>query len=921
MIFSLSWISQTNLKIMKNSKILLALFLLYSIFSLAQVTNEGNPRSWSYSADDLELVESKTLPIFDLKSVQEEDKVNDLSFDSPWRFGYMHSVDYGFEDGQWDILENGDRIWRILISSPSALSLNFVFDNLFIPKGASLYLYNDDKSDLLGAYTSDQNQEGGILGTWLVEGDYVWIEYYEPQNVIGQGTLHIAKATHGYRNADTFNQAKGLNDSGDCNLDVDCSIGDDWEELKEHNKRSVGILLSGGSGFCTGALINNTQNDGTPYFLTADHCYSNPASWAFRFGWISPNPVCATTENSSNGPTNMTISGATLRARDAGSDFALVEINSDIPEDWDRVFAGWDKSDNFPEFQVGIHHPSGDVMKVCRDDDPATKEVNAGAQTWEIVGGLPGGWEIGVTEPGSSGSPLFDQEGRIIGQLYGGGAACAGTNDNDAYDYYGRVGVSWEGAGTSSTRLRDWLDPQGTGNDTMDPYPTLTSFPYDSGVSSIDSPINGILTSNEVIIVTITNYGENSISNFDVSYQIDGGAVITETFTATILTGESSQFSFTTTADMATVGQTYQIYSFTELSADEDSENDGVYSDVTHLNPNDLGISEITSPTSGTNLLANESITAIITNYGSSSQSDFEVSYEINGETVTETVPGPLEGNTSMTYTFTQTVDLSAFGVYEIVVFVYEDNDADTSNNSLVIVVNNSNCSPTADTSYGDGFQLFEVGGISNTSAGEGYADFTNLSTDLEQGSSHNLTVTTGYGNQYIRVWIDFNDDYIFSLDELVVDNYVIASGGAAGTYTETMDLVVPANATLGQHIMRAKSNWNGPVPDDACEETTYGETEDYMANIVESLSINSIQIENISIYPNPVNNILNINIGSNSDLNYSIFNITGQTIIKGIFDNSINGIDFSTLSEGIYFLKVFDTQLNKQNTYKLIKK
>ena len=158
---------------MKNSKILLALFLLYSIFSLAQVTNEGNPRSWSYSADDLELVESKTLPIFDLKSVQEEDKVNDLSFDSPWRFGYMHSVDYGFEDGQWDILENGDRIWRILISSPSALSLNFVFDNLFIPKGASLYLYNDDKSDLLGAYTSDQNQEGGILGTWLVEGDYM----------------------------------------------------------------------------------------------------------------------------------------------------------------------------------------------------------------------------------------------------------------------------------------------------------------------------------------------------------------------------------------------------------------------------------------------------------------------------------------------------------------------------------------------------------------------------------------------------------------------------------------------------------------------------------------------------------------------------------------------------------------------------
>ena len=909
---------------MKKIKIVLSILLLFSAFSFSQVTNEGYPMSWSYSSYELSSVEANVLPSFDLQSIKEEDKMNDYLFDKPWRFGYMHSVDYGLEDGQWDVLDNGDRIWRILITSPEALSLNFIFDNLFIPKGGSLYIYNDDQSDLLGAYTSDQNQESGVLGTWLVEGDSVWIEYYEPQNVTGQGTLHIAKATHGYRNADTFNQTKGLNDSGNCNLDVDCSIGEDWEELKEHNKRSAGILLSGGSGFCSGALINNTENDGTPYFLTANHCYSNPASWAFRFGWISPNTVCATTANSSNGPTNMTISGATLRARDAGSDFALVEINSDIPEEWDRVFAGWDKSDNFPEFQIGIHHPSGDVMKVCRDDNPATKEVNGGAQTWEIVGGgLFGGWEIGVTEPGSSGSPLFDQEGRIIGQLFGGGAACAGTNDNGAFDYYGRVGVSWEGAGTSSTRLRDWLDPQDSGNDTMDPYPSLTVYPYDSGVSSIDSPVNGILTSSEIITVTITNYGENSISNFDVSYQVDGGSIVTENFSGTILTGESAQYSFSSTADMSSVGTTYQIYSYTELSGDEDSENDGVYLDVTHLNPNDLGISEITSPSSGTNLSVNESVTIVITNYGSSSQSNFEVSYEINGVIVIETVSGPLQGNASVSYTFNESADFSAFGMYDFVATVYLDNDADDSNNSVSSNITNANCTPVGDLSYGDGFQLFQLGDINNNTGegGVGYENFTNLSTDLEQGASHQLTVTTGYGNQYIRVWIDFNDDYIFSLDELVVDNFVIASGAAAGTYTETMDLVVPANAALGSHIMRAKSNWNAPVPDDACEETQYGETEDYMANIVESLGMDNIQIENISIYPNPIINMLNVNIGANSDLNYSIFNITGQIILKGKFMSSNNRVNFSELSKGIYFLQVLNTQLNKQNTYKLIKK
>ena len=909
---------------MKNINRIFILLFLQSTFIVSQVTNEGLPKSWSLSSDELSSVEANILPSFDLKAIKDEDKTNDYLFDKPWRFGYMHSVDYGFQDGIWDVLDNGDRIWRILISSEGALSLNFIFDNLFIPKGGSLYLYNDDQSDLLGAYTRDQNQESGVLGTWLVEGDSVWIEYYEPQNVTGQGTLHIAKATHGYRNADSFNQAKGLNDSGNCNLDVDCTIGEDWEELKEHNKRSVGILLSGGSGFCTGALINNTQNDGTPYFLTADHCYSNPASWAFRFGWISPNTVCATTANSSNGPTNMTISGASLRARDSGSDFALVEINSSIPEDWDRVFAGWDKSDNYPEFQIGIHHPSGDVMKVCRDDNPATKEVNGGAQTWEIVGGgVFAGWEIGVTEPGSSGSPLFDQEGRIIGQLYGGGAACSGTNDNNQFDYYGRVGVSWEGSGTSSTRLRDWLDPQDSGNDTMDPYPSLTVYPYDSGVSSIDSPLNGALTSSEVITVTITNYGENPISNFDISYKIDGGSIVTENFSGTILTTETAQYTFNATADLSVIGTTYSIEAYTSLTDDGDIENDSLIVEVTNLNPNDLGISEIISPISGTNLSANESVIVVIANYGSSLQSNFEVSYEINGIIVTETVSVPLQGNTSINYTFNQSADFSAFGMYEFVATVYLDNDADDSNNSASSNITNANCTPFGDLSYGDGFQLFQLGDINNNTGegGVGYENFTNLSTDLEQGASYQLTVTTGYGNQFVRVWIDFNDDYIFSLDELVVDNYVIAVGSASGTYTENMDLVVPANATLGQHIMRAKTNWNAIVPDDACQETTYGETEDYMVNILENLSMNNIQIENISIYPNPIDNMLNINIGSNSNLNYSIFNIAGQIIFKGEFATSNNRVNFLELSKGIYFLKVLDNQLNKQNTYKLIKK
>ena len=224
---------------MKNCIFTLILIFSFS-FTFSQVTNEGEPKSWTLNYNYT--LQEKVLPSFDLNQVKSEDQINDSKPRTPWRFGYSHSVDYGFDDGQWTELENGDRIWRILISSPGALSLNFIFDDFYMPQGASMYLYNNDQSDLIGAYTSDQNQESGMLGTWLVKGEKVWIEYYEPLNVKDQGRIHIAKATHGYRDANGYNDLsqKDLNDSDDCNMDVNCPIGEDWELQKNHNKRSVG---------------------------------------------------------------------------------------------------------------------------------------------------------------------------------------------------------------------------------------------------------------------------------------------------------------------------------------------------------------------------------------------------------------------------------------------------------------------------------------------------------------------------------------------------------------------------------------------------------------------------------------------------------------------------------------------------------
>jgi len=490
------------------------------------------------------------------------------------------------------------------------------------------------------------------------------------------------------------------------------------------------------------------------------------------------------------------------------------------------------------------------------------------------------------------------------------------TNPNTRYADYSQISVDPSNDKTFWF-ISEYFKPGR--RDLVGAFQIAADYANDIGVISVDSPLSGLLTNEESVTVSIFNYGENAASNFDVSYQLDSGTIITETYSGTVESTETVQHTFSTTVDLSTVGQTYVIYSYTSLSGDEDSSNDGTIQDIQHLNPNDLGITEISSPISGTNLSTTELVTIEITNFGGAEQSNFEVSYELNGEQVTETVDGPLAGNSSMDYIFTQTIDLSAFGTYEIIASVNLENDSDSSNDVFTTNINNANCSPTADTSYGDGFQLFQIGDINNNTGegGPGYEDFTNLSTNIEQGSSNDLTVTTGYGNQYIRVWIDYNDDFVFSLDELVVDNYVIAPGAAAGSYTETMQLVVPDDATLGEHIMRAKSNWNAPVPDDACEETQYGETEDYRVNIVESLGIDDSVLGSSEFrIISQDNNQFNISLSTlyNKNISFSVYNVSGQVIVfNNISKNSdkyLYDLDMSYAAAGVYLVKMGNSSI-----------
>ncbi|WP_417354280.1 T9SS type A sorting domain-containing protein [Flavobacterium sp.] len=524
---------------MRKIKLLL-LSLVFMTSAYGQVSNDGKPTSWRLT--ELPDVAPVQMPSFNLDSIQAEDKVRDAQQNKPWRFGYEFLVDNNLENsGSWQTLENGDRIWRIRYTSNGAKTMNFVFSDYFIPKGAKVYLYNNDRTDLLGAYDEKQNNERRILGTWLVKGEDIWIEYYEPAAVTGQGRLEVFKVVHGYRTK-TFTEIAfddSLNQSGNCHYDVDCYV-EGIENLKEISKKAVAMLITGGNGFCTGTLVNNTAEDGTPYFLTANHCYEgndDPAQWAFLFNWVNPNPICAESPGStSNTDYHLTASGAVLRARRTQSDFCLVEITTELPDEWDLKWAGWDISTTIPPFLYGIHHPRGDIMKVSADFDAPTLEITqvdvgdgpVSAEVWTVEE-----WDLTGLQQGSSGSAMFDNNGLVRGQAWyvSNPDFCNGTVATDQSTGYGRFDKSWNTGGTAATRLKDWLDPAGiigTGQTSIGYYPPQNLFAIDAKVLFFDKGYDNCGT-NVTPTVRLINNGIDNLTSAQVSYSInDGEPVIIE---------------------------------------------------------------------------------------------------------------------------------------------------------------------------------------------------------------------------------------------------------------------------------------------------------------------------------------------------------------------------------------------------------
>ena len=365
--------------------------------------------------------------------------------------------------GTWEQVSESMIVWRLRVRSSNALSLNFGFDRYFLPKAAQLYIYDTTGTHAIRPFTARDNATHGELWTPPTVGNDVVLELTIPVKALEDLDLHLRVINAGYRGFnDVFNPR-----SGSCNVDVVCPEGDGWRA----EIASVAVISTGGSRFCTGFMVNNTSNDQTPYFMTANHCGINSSNAASLVAfWNYETSVCGGTPD---GQLNDFQTGAFFRASKAFSDFTLVELDSAPDPAWMVSFAGWDATGADATSAVAIHHPNVDEKRISFEFQPTTTTSYLGEA-------VPGDgshvritdWDIGTTEPGSSGSPLFNQDHRIIGQLHGGYAACG----NDLSDWYGKFAVSFVN-GSSNSSLVDWLDPINSGNLTVD-----TLWPGASGI-------------------------------------------------------------------------------------------------------------------------------------------------------------------------------------------------------------------------------------------------------------------------------------------------------------------------------------------------------------------------------------------------------------------------------------------------------
>lgn len=551
---------------MKNIITIIITFFFANII-FAQINEGGKPYSFSHNLK--EVIEVKNLPPVSEKWKQraEENAINNGTLELVAKNIISNYNPYN--SGTWETLKNGDRVWRLKITAQKAIGLNPLFKNFYLPKGAKLFIYNENNEQVLGAFTDFNNHESKMFSTQIIYGNTMILEYFEPKKQANKGFFIIEKVGSFFKNVYNYKDIEDFGGSGNCQVNINCSPeGDNWQNEKKGVAR-IGVVFDQGQAWCSGTLVNNTNLDCKPYFLTAYHCGNNSSStqfnqWMFYFDYEF--------SGCSNGsePNSNTMNGASVRARandltssSTSSDFLLLELNQVVPQSYDVYYNGWNLQNTGPSSGVSIHHPSGDVKKISTyTSQPSTVGLSWSGNGYSTQVGLTH-WTVfwsstangfGVSEGGSSGSPLFNNSGYVIGTLSGGASDCEvngagiGTGPNKS-DQYGKMSYHWTSNSSSQTRqLKPWLDPTNSGLTILEGTysPCTASTTNDAAITEIINPKGDLCDNSVAPQVVLKNNGAIILTTATIVYQVNSDAPVTLNWTGSLTRGDSEIVDLTT---------------------------------------------------------------------------------------------------------------------------------------------------------------------------------------------------------------------------------------------------------------------------------------------------------------------------------------------------------------------------------------
>jgi hypothetical protein len=559
------------------NKLLLSFVILFFFTVSSSAQNDFVPAQ-KFVLDNnvpVKMIAAPDLEALHLEDIQ-RDKLGLL-----YRIGLASTVNITpLNSGIWTTLPNGDRKWQLVVKSSGAEALSFLFET-FKLYGASTLVITDLNGKLVhNPLTSDDVESHFRQHAALCFGDELLLTLIEPKYT-QSSEIFLDRVMYNYRATGNPNFQK-INESDPCEINVNCSpVGDLWQDEKKGVAR-IYVVEGNSGGYCTGSLINNTSQDCKPYFLTALHCgvsatAANMTQWKFYFKYEAPsctNPSTAGTLDDYFITGCLRIADSGDNGGDSGSDFLLVKLGSSTNEatiinnlksaNFSAYWNGWNANTAATTGGVGIHHPAGDIKKISTFSGST---ISAG---WN-GNGLSSHWRQswtsnsnghGVTEGGSSGSPLFNNsQGYIIGTLTGGSSFC---NSPTSPDYYGKMSYHWTSNGTANNlRLKPWLDPTNSGVLTL------------AGSANPCSSSSGPCTASSAMCDEYINKVELNTINNTSACSVGGYGNYLSTSTNLI---KGNQYSITVTPDILT--QTGAAYTDDEIAVWIDYNNDSDFADA-----------------------------------------------------------------------------------------------------------------------------------------------------------------------------------------------------------------------------------------------------------------------------------------------------------------------------------------------------